>query len=100
MAFKVIWSPEAVEDLESIAEYIRRDSGFYASSVAAKIVSLAGSLGEFPLTGRVVPELNDESIRERFAYGYRIIYRIGKDSVLVLAVVHGKRQLESVSGRL
>ena len=27
------WSPEATEDLESIAEYIARDSGFYARAV-------------------------------------------------------------------
>lgn len=73
MDFKVVWSPEAVEDIESIAEYIGRDSEFYASSVVTKIVDLAGSLGKFPLIGRVVPELNDENIRERFAYSYRVI---------------------------
>ncbi len=27
------WSPEAVEDLESIAEFIARDSGFHAKAV-------------------------------------------------------------------
>ncbi len=48
MDFKVGWSPEAVEDIESIAEYISRDSGFYASSVVAKIVDLAGSLRAYP----------------------------------------------------
>lgn len=34
MDFKVAWSPEAIEDLESIAEYIGRDSEFYARAVA------------------------------------------------------------------
>ena len=35
MDFKVVWSPEAIEDLESIAEYISRDSEFYAQAVVA-----------------------------------------------------------------
>jgi len=29
MDLKVVWSPEAIEDLESIAEYIGRDLEFY-----------------------------------------------------------------------
>jgi plasmid stabilization system protein ParE len=99
MDFKVVWSPEALEDIESIAEYIGRDSEFYASSVVTKIVDLAGSLGKFSLIGRVVPELNDENIRERFAYSYRVIYRIEKRRILILAVVHGKRLLQSIGER-
>ncbi len=99
MDFKVVWSPEAIEDIESIAKYIGRDSEFYASSVVTKIVDLAGTLGKFPLIGRVVPELNDESIRECFLYSYRIVYRSEKESILILSVVHGKRLLESISER-
>jgi toxin ParE1/3/4 len=30
---EIKWSPEATEDLESIAGYIARDSGFYARAV-------------------------------------------------------------------
>lgn len=99
MDFKVVWSPEAGEDIESIADYISKDSQFYASSVVTRVVDLAGSLGEFPLIGRVVPELNDENIRERFVYSYRVIYRIEKERILIIAVVHGKRLLESIGER-
>lgn len=49
--------------------------------------------------GRVVPELGDESIRERFVYSYRIIYQIEKERILIVAVIHGKRLLESISDR-
>ncbi len=38
MDLKVVWSPEAIEDVESIAEYIGRDSEFYAGAVATKII--------------------------------------------------------------
>ena len=37
MAYKVKWSPEAIDDLESIREYINRDSPKYASIVISKI---------------------------------------------------------------
>jgi len=68
MGFKVIWSPEAVEDLEAIAEYIERDSEFYAKAVVSKILDVARSIKDFPKIGRIVPEIGDENIRERFVY--------------------------------
>lgn len=37
----VRWSPEAIEDLESIAEYIARDSEFYARSVVSEVIEVA-----------------------------------------------------------
>jgi plasmid stabilization system protein ParE len=40
-----------------------------------------------------VPELNDENIREWFAYSYRIIYRIDEGTITVAAIIHGRRML-------
>lgn len=94
MAYLLIWSPRALEDLESVAAYISRDSTAYAASVVRTILSKARVLSAFPYSGRVVPEFDDESIREIFAYSYRIIYRAGEAEVEIAAVVHGKRQLE------
>ena len=99
MDYQVDWSPEAIEDVEAIAEYITRDSEFYAGAVVSKILELARGLSRFPGAGRVVPELGDESIRERFAYSYRLIYRIGREKVLVVAVIHGKRLLKAIEER-
>ena len=100
MGLEVKWSPEAAEDLESIAEYIARDSEYYASAVVTEILSISRNVGDFPLIGRVVPEIGDETIRERFAYSYRLVYRIESDRILVVAVIHGKRLLENVAERL
>jgi len=38
---KVSWSPEATEDLQSIAEYIARDSEFYVRAVVSDILKIA-----------------------------------------------------------
>ncbi|HEX3359099.1 MAG TPA: type II toxin-antitoxin system RelE/ParE family toxin [Tepidisphaeraceae bacterium] len=64
MAHKIIWSPIAIDDLGAIATYISRDSESYAASMIQRIVAGVENLSLFPLMGREVPELHDESIRE------------------------------------
>ena len=79
MAFRLKWSEEALEDIESIANYIEKDSPFYAKSVVSKIFEKAEILQEFSELGRKVPEFDDETIRE----------------ILFVAIAHGKRLLEN-----
>ena len=90
----VCWSPEAIEDLEAIAAYIERDSVWYAKAVVSRIVETVETIPEFPELGRVVPEIASYSIRERFVHGYRIIYRVEEERILVAAVIHGSRLLQ------
>ena len=99
MEYRVTWSPEAVEDLESIAEYIERDSLFYAQSVVSQILSISRKIKEFPLIGRVLPEIGDENIRERFIYSYRLVYKIEQGRILIVAVIHGKRLIGDIEDR-
>lgn len=96
MAQALIWSEEALSDIESIAEYINRDSLYHAQQVVERIVELGESLPVQPRLGRVVSELDRPTVRERFVYSYRLIYEIKDDVIHVLAVIHGKRLLESV----
>lgn len=100
MDCKIIWSPEALEDIEAIAEYIARDSEHYARAVVSKILELTGSMAEFPFIGRIVPEIGNEHIRERFVYSYRLVYRIRKNEILIIAVIHGKRLLDNIFDRI
>lgn len=95
MDYRIKWSPEAVEDVESIAEYIDKDSPAYAKAVVTKIFHLAKSLAENPYIGRIVPEMDDYKIRERFLYSYRLIYKVEPNEIIILAVIHGKRLLEN-----
>jgi len=95
MALKLEWSEEALEDIESIATYIEKDSPIYAKSVVSKFFEKAEILQEFSELGRKVPEFNDIRIREIFIYSYRLIYQVREKKVLFVAVVHGKRLLEN-----
>jgi toxin ParE1/3/4 len=94
MDYKVVWSPKALEDVESIASFISVDSPSYSAAVVKKILDTTYSLSRLPFSGRIVPEFDDEHIRERFAYSYRIIYRIKDDTITIAAVIHGKRLLD------
>jgi toxin ParE1/3/4 len=49
--------------------------------------------------GRIVPEIDDENIRERFVYSYRLVYKVENAQITVVAVIHGKRLLENISER-
>ena len=52
MAYRIVWSPKAIDDADSIALYISRDSAFYAAAVVKKILDTARSLEAFPFAGR------------------------------------------------
>ena len=93
MAYQVEWSPRAIEDVEAIALYISADSTAYAAAVVKKILNTTRTLSQFPFADRIVPEFGDENIREKFAYSYRIIYRIEGETITIAAVIHGKRLL-------
>ncbi|MDJ0938856.1 MAG: type II toxin-antitoxin system RelE/ParE family toxin [Woeseiaceae bacterium] len=93
MAVRLVWSREALEDIEAIARYIERDSPAYARAVVVKIFNTARDLKQHPYSGRVVPELACDDVRERFVYSYRVIYHASGDEVCIVAVVHGNRLL-------
>lgn len=95
MDYQIRWSPEAVEDIEEIAAYIHKDSPLYAQKVVEELIAASRRLMQLPLRGRKVPELTSTH-RECFIYSYRLIYRVENNDVLVVAVIHGKRLLESV----
>lgn len=90
VAYRIVWSPQALADVEAIAPYIASDSFTYAKAVVRTIVTSTRTLARFPRSGRKVPEFDDENTRELIAYSYRIIYIIEPDQVTVAAVIHGK----------
>ena len=73
--------------------YISRDSAFYARLFAERIVLATRQLRDFPESGRMIPEAEDKTLREIIVQGYRVMYRLEADRVLVLAVMHGSRDL-------
>ena len=90
---RVVWAPQAIEDVEAIRTFVARDSPHLAELVAERIFTAVTRLEEHPLSGRVVPEIGHESIREIVQGNYRIVYRLRSDTIEVVTVFHGARLL-------
>lgn len=90
---RVIWTRQAVEDVEAIEAYVSRDSERYAVLLAERLVAAIERVGLFPESGRVVPEVGDATLREVVYGNYRIVYRVLPEAVEVVTVYHGARLL-------
>ena len=71
---EVIWSPLALEKVRDIAEYIALDNDVAAKKWVNDIFDKAEKIGDFPESGRLVPELSNKNYREIIFGNYRIIY--------------------------
>jgi toxin ParE1/3/4 len=61
---KIIWTDPAIKDLNEIYSYIAIDSVHYAEITIEKFFDRIDALSEFPKIGRVVPEFENQTIRE------------------------------------
>ena len=76
MAYKLIWSPAAHDDLHDIVVFIARDNPDRAMSFGYQLISETDHLQSFPEFGRTVPEYQNPNIREIIFRPYRIVYRV------------------------
>jgi plasmid stabilization system protein ParE len=94
MDYQIVWAPRAAENLEHNCNYIAHGSEYYAALVAKRILETVESISAMPFMGRVVPEFDDENIRERIYKHYRIIYRIAGHTIEIAAIQHGAQLLD------
>jgi toxin ParE1/3/4 len=92
---KITWSPLAAEQVREIASYIALDKPSVAEQWIDKMFDSVEQLIDLPKSGRVVPELQINSIRELVQGNYRVIYKIQDNSISVLTVKSYRQQLRS-----
>ena len=91
---RIQWSEVAEVDIGDIYDYIARDVPYYAELFVDKLIASIDTLEAYPEIGRHVPEAEGrEDIRELIVQRYRILYQIRTESIVVLAVIHGGRDL-------
>lgn len=93
---KVVWTEDGIKSFENVIQYISGDSYHYAANFARKILFSIERLIDFPRSGRIVPEYNIPEIREIIYQNYRIVYKIGKQAIYIVLVIHGSRELPVV----
>ncbi len=79
MAYKLIWSPAARDDLHNIVMFIARENPERAMSFGYQLISETDRLHNFPELGRIVPEYGNQRLREIIFRPYRIVYRVNRD---------------------
>jgi addiction module RelE/StbE family toxin len=87
----VRWTDQAVEDLRSIRLFIERDSPRYGRLVAERLYEATSQIELFPYSGRMVPELNREDLRELIVGDYHVVYRVDGEVALLLTIYRSSR---------
>ncbi|MDB6020599.1 MAG: Plasmid stabilization system protein [Pedosphaera sp.] len=93
MAFKILVTELANEDLADLVRFIARDNPQAAERFGLALIERLKLLQDHPQMGRIVPERADPNLREIIHRPYRIVYRIYEpERVLkVLRFWHGAR---------
>ncbi len=85
---EINWTPQSIRDIEQIASFISKDSKRYAEIQVHRFFDCVTILHQNPKTGRVVPEINNQMIRELILGNYRMIYKIVHSKQIDILSVH------------
>ena len=88
---KLFWTETAKQDLISIKSYIATDNPIAANRWIEKLRKRARNALNAPLSGRKVPEILRDDIRELIEGNYRIVYQVFSDRLVVLTVFESHR---------
>jgi addiction module RelE/StbE family toxin len=91
---QVNWTSQALGDLEAIGDFIARDAPSFAQIFVNRVFQAVERLENFPYSGRLVPEISQDNIREIIFGSYRIVYQANNEEVNILTIFHSSRQLK------
>lgn len=92
---KIVWTNEAKKSLKSIADFIAKDSIFYAEKVTQSIYDEVQVLLKHPEIGSILPITSKYTLRRLLVKSYRIIYVYHNNTIYILLTENPKRLLKS-----
>jgi len=91
----ISFSKSAIEDLKGIKEYyLEQGVPQIGQEFVVAIVGHVETLSIHPEIGRVVPEFNDDSIRELIHSPFRVVYLLETESIKIIRVWRSERLLK------
>jgi toxin ParE1/3/4 len=98
MAFQIIWSQTAVEDLKGIVQYIALDNPDAAANLANHIIQRIETASMLPFSNRAVSEKSEEIVREVILKPYRLIYQVDteRSAIHILRIWHASRGIPDI----
>lgn len=91
---EVVWTRQAIRMVNEFVDYIAQDNYSAAEQWALELMKQTDKLADHPRLGRIVPEYNEETLRELIVGNYRLPYRIKESGIYIEAVWH-VRQIPS-----
>ena len=88
-----VLSPEAVQDLEDIWDFIASDNIDAANRLENDCFEAFEELARHPQIGHVRHDLTKRNVRFWPVGSYLIVYRKARDTVQIVAVLHGARNI-------
>lgn len=89
------WTDLAIQDLYLIKEHIAKDSVKNSNTIYDEIFKAFEDLGKFCKKGRIIPKIEKDFYREIFVASYRIMYKIDKNKVYVVAIFHMAKNFDT-----
>jgi plasmid stabilization system protein ParE len=89
-------SPEALEDLQSIWDFIALDSIEAADTVLDELFDAFESLAQWPGQGHTRSDLTNRNVRFWPVGSYLVVYREDPMALQVVAILHGERDIPDV----
>jgi toxin ParE1/3/4 len=88
-------SPQSEADLEAILEYLHQNQPALAERFATAFYEKGQMLARFPEMGRLRPELAP-NLRSTLVHPYVLFYRVEGETVQIVRILHGKRDLRRI----
>ena len=92
--------PDALTDLNEIWEYIAADNPGAAGRVLKEIYEAIRALVPFPQVGHSRSDLTSQPLRFHPIRGFLIVYAPDEKALLVLAILHGRRNPRVIAALL
>lgn len=90
---RLIWTEPALNDLESIAEYIALDKPDAARRYVRRVFQAVERLSQFPKSGSIPPEVPHLPYRQVVVPPCRIFYRSEGKDILIIFVMRSEQRL-------
>lgn len=95
---EIVWEKEALQDLDRIGWFllseVKLDEDVIAT-IVNKINNAPKKLLQFPRIGQLANIVDGEEVRRILVNGYKIYYKVEKDTIAILSVLHDKEDLTS-----
>ncbi len=93
---KVLFSEPAASELEAIADWIAKDDPARAVSFVSDLRTACLDIGSRPIAYPFIEHRRNDGIRRKVQGNYLIFYRVRRNAVEILHVLHGARNYEGI----